>query len=111
MANTTLAAYYIQWTRGDQAHYPNLDFLIGSWGDDSKNDRMLVSWVYSVSHGGLMLIDGNSRPTAKSPLCSAALSREQVISDQALLQKAKALLDAVWLGDARIEEIKARDRV
>ena len=42
-----VASYFLQWTRGTPGHFPNLDFLIGTWGDDTINDRKLVSWLYS----------------------------------------------------------------
>ena len=102
-----MACYFVQWTRGQPEHFPNLDFLIGSWGDDTKNDRVLVSWLYSASRDQFMIVDSGTRPASRSGLCSQAMTREQVLSDSALLQRAKDQLDAVWLGDKRIEEVKA----
>ena len=102
-----VACYFVHWTRGQPEHYPNLDFLIGSWGDNAKNDQLLVSWVYSASRNQFMLIDGPSRPAANSELCSRALTRDQVLSDSELLGVARAVLDAVWIGEKRIEEVKA----
>lgn len=103
----TIACYFVHWTRGQSEHYSNFDFLIGSWGDDAKNDRVLVSWLYSVSRNQFMIVDSGARPAAKSELCSKPLTREQVLSKPDLLQQAKDALDAVWLGDERIEEVKA----
>jgi hypothetical protein len=104
-----VACYFVHWTRAQTEHYPNLDFLIGSWGDNAKNDRVLVSWLYSASRQQFMVIDSGSRPAARSELCSQALTRAQVLASPELLQKAKGVLDAVWLGDKRIEEVKASD--
>ncbi len=102
-----IACYFVHWTRKQPEHYPNFDFLIGNWGDDTKNDRVLVSWVYSASHNQFMIVDATARPAAKSDLCSRALTRNQVLSDTQLVQVAKAALDAVWMREKRIEEVKA----
>ena len=102
-----VACYFVHWTREQPEHYPNLDFLIGSWGDDTKNDRVLVSWVYSAAHNQFMIIDATSRPAANSDLCSRALTRDQVLSYPKLVEVAKATLDAVWLQGKRIEEVRA----
>jgi len=106
---TVIACYFVQWTRGQPEHFPNLDFLIGRWGDDTNNDRVLVSWLYSASRKQFMIVDSGARPASSSELCSRAMTREQVLSSSGLLQQAKDLLDAVWMGDKRIEEVKATD--
>jgi len=36
-----IACYYLQWTRLAPGHFPNLDFLIGTWGDEIVHDRKL----------------------------------------------------------------------
>ena len=107
--DTTIACYYVHWTRGQPEHKPNLDFLIGSWEDGAPDDRVLVSWLYSASHNQFMVVDSAARPAATLKLCSNALTREQVLSDPELLQQAKDALDAVWLGDSRIDEVKAHN--
>lgn len=103
----TTACYFVHWTRGRRDHFPNLDFLVGTWGDDTSNDRVLVSWLYSAEHNEFRLIDGSSRPAAGSSLCSRALGRDEVRSDPELFEVARALLDAVWIEDQRIAEVKA----
>src|ERR1044072_2575778 len=95
----TIACYFLQWTRHMPTHFPNLDFLIGTWGDDSINDRKLVSWRYSPSGQSFMAIDSSTRPAASSPLCTKALSRDDVVSNASLMASATQLIDAVWLGD------------
>jgi len=54
-----------------------------------------------------MIVDATARPAAKSDLCSRALTRDQVLPDTQLVQVAKAALDAVWMREKRIEEVKA----
>jgi hypothetical protein len=107
VGDVTTVSYFVHWTRGQPEHHPNLDFLIGSWGDNARNDRVLVSWVYSAAHDQFMIVDSDSRPAAGSELCSRTLTREDVRADPELLALSKALLDAVWLGDDRIGEVKA----
>ena len=104
-----LAAYFVQWTRGSAKHSPNFDFLVGTWGDDSVPDKKLISWVFHPTHeagGSFMAVDAATRPAAQSSLCSQALSREQVVLDSELVELSTKLIDAVWLGDSRVEEVK-----
>lgn len=106
--DSALAAYFVQWTSGRKDHYPNFDFLIGTWGDESVNDKVLVSWVYNATHehgGSYMVIDSTNRPAASSNLCSRALSRNEVINNGELIGISKEILDAIWVNDPRIEEI------
>ena len=99
------AAYFVQWTRNSANHFPNLDFLIGSWGDDAPDDRKLVAWLYNPSADSFMAIDASSRPAAKSPLCAKSLTREEVVTDHQLMDYATRLIDAVWIGDPRAQEV------
>jgi hypothetical protein len=104
-----LAAYFVQWTRGSPKHPPNFDFLVGTWGDDSISDKKLISLVFHPTHeagGSFMVIDAAARPAAKSSLCSQALSREEVVLDSDLMELSTKMIDAVWLGDSRVEEVK-----
>jgi hypothetical protein len=39
-----VACHFVQWTRHTSRHLPNVDLLIGTWGDDDVKDKMLVSW-------------------------------------------------------------------
>ena len=106
-AEKTVAAYFVHWTVGSAEHLPNLDFLIGTWGDGQVNDRVLSSWLYSPSHNSFMIADAAQRPAAKSELCSHALSRDETLSMPKLKAIAASCLDAVWLQDERIAEIRA----
>jgi hypothetical protein len=103
------ACYFLQWTRHEPSHFPNLDFLIGTWGDNAPKDRKLVAWLYNPSAASFMAIDSASRPAAKSSLCNRALSRDEVLSDSRLMDVATQMIDAVWIGDPRVQELKTRD--
>jgi len=104
-----MAVYYIQWTVGAPDHLSNFDFLIGKWGEGAtEQDRVLVSFTYNGTHedgGAFMVIDSEGRPAAKSDLCGRALKREEVLGTS-LMDKACAIIDAVWLNDPRIDEVK-----
>ena len=107
--DNAIAAYFVQWTQNNKEHFPNFDFLIGTWGDESIQDKKLISWVYNATHegeGSYMVIDAVNRPAAQSDLCSKALKREEAVTNCHLMKISKEILDAVWLNDSRIEEIK-----
>ena len=101
-----IACYFVQWTRRKPQHLPNLDFLIGTWGDETVHDRRLVSWLFNPAAKAFMAIDSVQRPAAKSPLCSQTLTREEVITNSDLMGFTTELIDAVWLGDPRVQEVK-----
>jgi hypothetical protein len=52
-----------------------------------------------------MVIDSASRPVAASELVDRALCRGEVIGT-ALADQAFAIVDAIWLQEPRIEEVK-----
>lgn len=104
-ADRTIAAYFVHWTSGSADHMPNIDFLIGTWGDDNVNDRVLSSWLYSPSHNSFMIIDAAQRPAARSELCSHALSRDETLSMPDIRNLAASCLDAVWLQDQRMMKV------
>jgi hypothetical protein len=107
-ADQTLAVYYVQWAVGSADHNPNFDLIIGTWGEgaDPKR-RCLVSLVYQPRHqGGFMVIDGESRPANTPSLCGRALKRAEVIGT-ALAKEAFQFVDAIWLHDSRIAEVRS----
>jgi hypothetical protein len=101
-----IACYYLHWTRRAPQHYPNLDFLIGAWGNDSVHNKKLASWRFNPVVPSFMAIDSADRPAAKSPLCAHALTRDEVIHDPRLMELTTRLIDAVWLNDPRVKEVK-----
>ena len=107
-ADTTLAVYYVSWTVGSAEHFPNIDLVIGPWGDGgSPNKRVLASLLYRPgSEGGsFMVIDSEGRPANSRELCGKALARVEVVGTP-LAKEAFDFVDAVWAGDPRIEEVR-----
>lgn len=107
-ADRTIAAYFVQWTVGMPKHRPTFDFLVGTWGDDSVRDKQLVSWMFDSRSpaGGFMVVDSSDRPAARSEICAQALTRNQVTANRELMDRARSLIDAVWLDDPRLEEVR-----
>ena len=105
----TCAIYYIQWTVGAADHNVNIDLIIGPWGEGADEaSRILVSLLYRpASDGGsFMVIDAAARLKAKSSVCGRAAHRDEVVGT-GFAKEVFALLDAIWLTDLRVQEVKA----
>lgn len=105
----TVAAYFVQWTAGNLAHDPNIDLVVGQWGDGTTAaDRQGVSLMYRVGQG-FMVIDADARPfSGGQALFSHALKRSDVVGT-GLAAAVFRIIDAIWLQDSRIEELRMAD--
>ena len=104
--------YFVQWTVGAPSHWPNFDLIIGEWGERaSADDRVLVALRYhaETQGGGFMVVDSGDRPAAASELYGAALRRDDVIG-QDIATRAFDIVDAIWMQDPRIDEIRGYAR-
>lgn len=105
----TLAVYYVQWTVGSAEHFPNIDLVLGPWeaGAD-PSERVLIALVYDAGPdgGGFTIIDSEARPANNRALCGRALKREEVIGTP-FAEEAFQLIDAIWLDDPRIGELRS----
>jgi hypothetical protein len=104
----TLAIYFVQWTVGSAEHFPNIDLILGPWGAGADpRERVLISLEYDPGPdgGGFMIIDSGTRPANSRELCGRALRREEVIGTP-FAQEAFQLVDAIWLHDPRIDEVR-----
>ena len=111
-SNQTVAAYYVQWTVGSANHYPNIDLIVGSWGEGATpKRRILISLRYRPANGGgsFMVIDSESRPANNPSLCGRALKRVEVIGTP-LAKEAFDLVDALWAQDLRLIEVQGLDK-
>jgi hypothetical protein len=109
----TLAVYFVQWTVGAAEHNPNIDILIGSWGEGSRpQDRVLVSLLFRPSSdgGSFMVIDAEGRLAKTRDLCEKALRRVEVVGTP-LAQEVFALVDSIWVTEPRIVEVKELNNV
>jgi hypothetical protein len=73
----------------------------------SSKDREAISVVYhnTLERCGFMVVDAKNSPAGQSELVCRALRREEVIGTE-LAEKTFALLDAIWLQDVRIDEVR-----
>ena len=81
---------------------------MGPWGDGADpGERVLISLVYDPGPdgGGFTIIDSEARPANARELCGRALKRKEVIGTP-FAQETFQLVDAIWLGDPRIEEVR-----
>jgi hypothetical protein len=107
----TVAAYWVHWTEGHLGSTgANWDFIVGSWGDESSaSDRFAASLLYREPEGAapaFMVIDATDRPVAESNLVASALDRDD-ISGTPLSDQLFALVDAIWIQDARLTGFSA----
>ncbi|MDP2605701.1 MAG: hypothetical protein Q8S00_24420 [Deltaproteobacteria bacterium] len=111
VGDKTLTIYYVQWIVDATEHQPNIDLVLGPWGADADpGERVLISLAYDArpGGGGFTLIDSETRPANSRALCGRALKREEVIGTL-FAQEAFQLVDAIWLHDPRILELKSLD--
>jgi hypothetical protein len=112
-ASGAKAVYFVQWSVGHPEHTPNIDIILGPWGEGTTpGDRVLVSLLYQPRPGGgtVMVTSGKGRRADDRSLCGRALERTDVIGT-ALANEVFSLVDSLWLTEPRIEEIRALDGI
>jgi hypothetical protein len=103
------AAYFVHWTLGRPDHGANFDLVLGKWGEGvGREDRYAVSLCYRPTEKGpeFMVIDSSGRTVAGSELVGRALRRDEVIGTP-MATEVFAIIDAIYLGDARLAELRA----
>ncbi|MGQ0799884.1 MAG: hypothetical protein ACT4NL_07200 [Pseudomarimonas sp.] len=108
-SDKTLAAYLIHWTQSAKGHDPNFDLIFGKWGDNATpSDRYVASFAYRHSTNSFMVIDSRARPAGQSKhIASFPLTRDEVVGTP-LAPYLFGLLDAIWLQDPRIADIRSQ---
>ncbi|MGA0611234.1 hypothetical protein [Caldimonas sp. KR1-144] len=112
-SNGTHAVYFVQWTVGAPEHPPNIDLVLGRWGEGAEpSDRVLVSLLFQPGRegGSFMVTSGHGRPADDRSVCGRALRREEVVGTP-LAADIFALVDALWLSEPRIEEVRKLNNV
>jgi ADP-ribosylglycohydrolase len=103
------ASYFVHWTLGrvpeKGAHF---DLVMGEWGEHTTDaDRFAVSLAFRQTDMGpsFMVVDAGSRRIAASPLVARTMRRDEVIGTP-LAKRVFDIVDAVWLSDPRIAELR-----
>lgn len=107
--NNTLAVYYVSWTRNAPDHNPNIDLIVGAWGQDSDaSKRLLVCLCYKPARegGSFMVVDSGPRLANKRDVCGKGLRRAEVVGTP-LADQIFSFVDAIWLMDPRLAEVRA----
>jgi len=106
-----VAIYFVQWTLGAPEHEPCIDIVLGAWGEGARpEDRRAASLLYRPAKGGgsFMVVDGTGRRTDDRSLCGRALQRSEIVGTP-LAQEVFSLVDAIWLTEPRIGQLKELD--
>lgn len=106
-SDKTLAAYLIHWTQSSKEHDANFDIIFGKWGDlATPKDRSVASFAYRRTENSFMVIDSGTRPAGQAKeVASFPLARDEIVGTP-LASYLFSLLDAIWLQDARITDIR-----
>ncbi|KWO13269.1 hypothetical protein WM26_14175 [Burkholderia cepacia] len=105
--------YFIQWAPGRPDHPPIIDLVLGDWGESAgPADRVLVSLIHIPREGGgpVAIVNAAERGVDISDLFEFALAREQVIGTP-LAPLVFQMIDALWITDPRIADVKALDNI
>jgi len=107
-SDKTLAAYLVHWTQSSKEHDANFDLIFGKWGDEATpNDRSIASFAYRPSENSFMVIDSRTRPAGQSnQVASFPLTRDEIVGTP-LARYLFGILDAIWLQDPRITDIRS----
>ena len=110
--DATVAAYFVGWTEGKPDHGAAFDVIFGAWGEGTaKQDRSAVALDFRVIDGSpqFMVIDATGRVAADSELVGTALQRNDVIGTPVAAQ-VFALVDAIYMRDGRLDEVRSWSR-
>ena len=103
-----VCVYYVHWIRGRPDHATHFDLIVGPWGEGTRAaDRVGVSLVYRRDAGAFTVIDAATRSFVDGQRVFArALGRDEVVGAP-IASTVYRLVDAIWLGDTRIGEVRA----
>jgi len=114
-ASRTVAAYRVGWTVGHfQDHGAAITLIVGEFGDDSEaDDRAVIAvrygWCTEPRRMIAFSVIDCEPGESMAEFAGHALPRDEVIGTP-LAAQAFALLDAIWLQDARLGELTARSK-
>ncbi|HEV2549370.1 MAG TPA: hypothetical protein VGU20_18675 [Stellaceae bacterium] len=103
-----MAAYFVGWAEQRPDHGASFDLILGKWGASAtKQDRYAVALDYRIVEGSpqFMVVDAQGRLTSDGDLADSALKRSEIIGTP-LAPQVFALIDAIYMGDPRLHEIR-----
>jgi hypothetical protein len=101
----TVAAYFVTWTMGRPEDLAKFELVVGPWGEGAAPaSRKAVTALYGIHDGeGWFMVHDNDGSLKN--IAAVALKRKEVIG-KPIAKKCFDLLDAIWLGDRRLSEVK-----
>jgi hypothetical protein len=103
-----VAAYFVGWAEQRPDHGASFDLILGKWGASAtKQDRYAVALDYRIVEGSpqFMVVDAQGRLTSDGELVDLALKRSEIVGTP-LAPQVFALIDAIYMGDSRLDEIR-----
>jgi len=104
-----VAAYFVGWAEQRPDHGASFDLILGRWGASAtKQDRYAVALDYRIVEGSpqFMVVDAQGRLASDGKLANSALKQSEIIGTP-LAPQVFALIDAIYMGDPRLDEIRA----
>lgn len=103
------AVYQAHWTNQQVIqHGAEFYIILGEWGDGTTAaNRFAVALHFFVESDrfGFMIVDADQTSIASHPLVGRALARAEVL-DTPLAGETFDLVDAIWLQDPNISEVR-----
>lgn len=103
-----VGAYFVGWTEQRPDHGASIELILGKWGETTaQQDRYVVAMDCRIVEASpqFMIVDAEGRLPSTSNLAGSALKRSEV-TDTPLAPQVFALVDAIYLGDPRLEEVR-----
>lgn len=104
----TVGAYFIGWAEGRPDHGASIELILGKWGEAAtRQERYVVALDCRIIETSpqFMVVDAQGRLPSADDLAASALKRSEVI-DTPLAPQVFALVDAIYGGDPRLEEVR-----
>jgi hypothetical protein len=104
------AAYFVQWIPGQVGRYgARFDLILGEWGegtDRAQRYAVALEFRFTSSGPAFMVIDAVAGDAPWGEVAGRGLRREEAIGTPTA-QQAFDIVDALWLQDERLSEIRA----
>jgi hypothetical protein len=103
-----VGAYFLGWAERRPDHGASIELILGNWGETAtRQERYVIALDCRIAEASpqFMLVDAEGRLPSADDLASVALKRSEVVGTP-LAPQVFALVDAIYLSDPRIEEVR-----